>query len=111
MSNKRTFDLLPVPTPEEEKARQEEAARKRRESDEAARREFERTGGPIHPTSALGFTLTTGLTIRDYFAAHLVAAIVSNPQFKTGSDGLALARHAYEVADALLLARRPEVKS
>jgi len=44
-----------------------------------------------------------GMTLRDYFAAKAMQAILSNPEY-TGEDA-ALAAQSYMVADAMLEAR------
>ena len=45
----------------------------------------------------------TGMTLRDYFAAKAMQAILSNPDY--GDDDSSLAGAAYYVADAMLKAR------
>ena len=44
-----------------------------------------------------------GMTLRDYFAAKAMQAILSNPEY--GDDDTSLAGAAYYVADAMLKAR------
>lgn len=52
-----------------------------------------------------------GMTLRDYFAAKALAAMLANPDKEganRGRNGVALfAGFAYEYADAMLLARAP----
>ncbi len=45
----------------------------------------------------------TGMTLRDYFAAKAMQAILSNPDY--GDEDSSLAGAAYYVADAMLKAR------
>jgi len=45
----------------------------------------------------------SGMTLRDYFAAKAMQAILSNPEY--GDDDTSLAGAAYYVADAMLKAR------
>jgi len=67
------------------------------------------TGGPAFPTKnykavvpeATGYA--EGMTLRDYFAAKAMHAILSNPEY-IGEDA-ALADQSYNVADAMLKAR------
>ena len=71
------------------------------------------TGGPAFPTPKIvvneqgqitGFAVDAdGMTLRDYFAAKAMQAILSNPEY-TGEDS-GLAAHSYNVADAMLKAR------
>ena len=66
------------------------------------------TGGPAFPQYAWNemaekFTATEGMTLRDYFAAKAMHAILSNPDFN--EDDSKLAAYAYNVADAMLKAR------
>lgn len=68
-----------------------------------------RAGGPAFPVSIPGFGDNgwQGMTIRDWFAGQ---ALGSCPPFsETGEIGSAsdAARFAYEVADAMLAARKP----
>lgn len=65
------------------------------------------TGGPAFPlhnhgAQTLGMHLS-GMTLRDYFAAKAMQAILSNPEY-IGEDA-ALADQSYNVADAMLKAR------
>lgn len=52
-----------------------------------------------------------GMTLRDYFAAKALAALIANPckdDVKRGAAGVPiLAGYAYEYADAMIAARRP----
>ena len=48
-----------------------------------------------------------GLTIRDYFAAHALAALCTSAGRETGPDAVrAIAEQAYRLADAAVLARK-----
>jgi hypothetical protein len=49
--------------------------------------------------------LPTGMTLRDYFAAKAMAAIISQPH-RYGTDVTAITDSAYEYADAMLSARK-----
>ena len=62
------------------------------------------TGGPAFPVdeSALIHNLQ-GMTLRDYFAAKAMQAILSNPEFGDGDTDIA--GSAYWAADAMLKAR------
>ena len=68
------------------------------------------TGGPAFPQHGFDniaekFTSQGGMTLRDYFAAKAMQAIVSNDAtFSTKYVGLA-AKDAYVYADAMLKAR------
>ena len=59
------------------------------------------TGGPAFPPSNPGYA--HGMTIRDYFAAKAMQAILSDPNY-SDPDGK-LAEASYFVADAMLKAR------
>jgi hypothetical protein len=72
------------------------------------------TGGPAFPrapfeyidnSSGLDWAVReqSGMTLRDYFAAKAMQAILSNPDYGDEDDSLASA--AYYVADAMLKAR------
>ena len=69
------------------------------------------TGGPAFPHTfeALKEPVTTGMTLRDYFAAHVAVGAMSeywngdrmrDPTFDD------IAQHAYALADAMLEARQ-----
>jgi hypothetical protein len=66
------------------------------------------TGGPAFPdgsTNPWGVPEKSGMTLRDYFAAAMVS---SGTVFKNGRPAdtpEAVARQAYELADAMLEAR------
>ena len=55
-----------------------------------------------HGVQTLGMHIA-GMTLRDYFAAKAMQAILSNPEY--GDDDTSLAGAAYYVADAMLKAR------
>ena len=62
------------------------------------------TGGPAFPVPGLHENNDyDGMTLRDYFAAKAMQAILSNPEYGDEDDSLAGA--AYYVADAMLKAR------
>ena len=56
------------------------------------------TGGQAFPDK-----YTNGMTLRDYFAAKAMHAILSNPEF--GDEETDIAETAYWAADAMLKAR------
>ena len=66
------------------------------------------TGGPEFPHSRLGSD-ADGMTLRDYFAAKVLAGIWTNSEilttFKHGQESEEIAMVAYEQADAMLKAR------
>lgn len=66
------------------------------------------TGGPAFPVkqynrNIMAFEEFCGLTVRDYFAAKAMQAILSNLDF--GEEDSKLAEYAYNVADTMLKAR------
>ena len=61
------------------------------------------TGGPAFPNVTPTRIYAEGMTLRDYFAAKAMQAILSNPEY-TGEDS-GLAAQSYNVADAMLKAR------
>ena len=63
------------------------------------------TGGPAFPTPRYerGDMYSLGMTLRDYFAAKAMHAILSNPEF--GGEDTDIAGSAYWAADAMLKAR------
>jgi len=64
------------------------------------------TGGPAFPLQSIGPEFThgyAGMTLRDYFAAKAMQAILSNPDY--GDEDSSLAGAAYYVADAMLKVR------
>ena len=67
------------------------------------------TGGPAFPHSRLGSD-ADGMTLRDYFAAKVLAGIWTNSELlktlKRGQESEAIAMAAYEMADAMLKARQ-----
>jgi len=66
------------------------------------------TGGSAFPQCSYnmtgGYDITGGMTLRDYFAAKAMQAILSDPNFSSPDDKLAEA--SYWVADAMLEARK-----
>jgi hypothetical protein len=63
------------------------------------------TGGPAFPTH---LNLTQGMTLRDYFAANAMQAIITNSdQASIAIDEIGgwVGKYAYEVADSMLKAR------
>ena len=60
------------------------------------------TGGPAFPTET-DFHFFHGMTLRDYFAAKAMQAILSDPNYSSPDDKLAEA--SYWIADAMLRAR------
>ena len=68
------------------------------------------TGGPAFPVKTAMFDCTqSGMTLRDYFAAKVLAGIWTNSELlktlKRGQESEAIAMTAYEMADAMLKAR------
>jgi hypothetical protein len=67
------------------------------------------TGGPAYPTNnwqkvvPMSTGYHEGMTLRDYFAAKAMQAIVSRPDVQIGSD---FSYEAYMMADAMLKARQ-----
>ena len=64
------------------------------------------TGGPAFPTTKPlehWGDPNQGMTLRDYFAAKAMHAILSNPEF--GGEDTDIAGSAYWAADAMLKAR------
>ena len=66
------------------------------------------TGGPAFPQQD-DATGSEGMTLRDYFAAKVLAGIWTNSELlktlKRGQESEAIAMAAYEMADAMLKAR------
>lgn len=58
------------------------------------------TGGPAFPVG-----IVSGMTLRDYFAAKAMQALLSSPNCPMSVEESALAKQAYVTADALLQAR------
>jgi hypothetical protein len=77
--------------------------------------EFKRTGGPAYPTSnynaiaPMSTGYSEGMTLRDYFAAKVLevtlTALWAQGHHETPIPELA-SKFAYEVADAMLKARK-----
>ena len=67
------------------------------------------TGGPAFPTER---NLTQGMTLRDYFAAKAMQALLSCAEWRENLDGKEhtpsefTAFSAYEMADAMMKARK-----
>ncbi len=63
------------------------------------------TGGPAFPQTSASANTTDwcGMTLRDYFAAKAMEAILSDPNYSSPDDKLAEA--SYWIADAMLKAR------
>ena len=65
------------------------------------------TGGPAFPTPRYerGDMYSLGMTLRDYFAAKAMQALVTSQHCPKKFDGLIVSQAAYRVADAMLAAR------
>jgi len=62
------------------------------------------TGGPAFPVKTAMFDCTqSGMTLRDYFAAKAMQALITRISMSGGDQ----ARKAYEIADSMLKARQP----
>ena len=61
------------------------------------------TAFPAQALGGLGYT--TGMTLRDYFAARAMQAISTNIATLEEPNWLAMAEDAYKMADAMLKAR------
>lgn len=60
---------------------------------------------PLHPGIAPDWTASTGMTLRDYIAAKVLAAITVHGTSKTWAED---AKGAYAAADAMLAAREAQ---
>lgn len=72
----------------------------------------DKTGGPAFPVhETANINEQEGMTLRDYFAAKAMAAILSNPHADTGFGAMCMvgeemiSKWAYQQADAMLEAR------
>lgn len=74
------------------------------------------TGGPAFPvadpfavkcppTDAEALRLQQGMTLRDYFAAKAMQAMIASPHMPAAFDMQPVAEKAYIIADAMLKAR------
>jgi len=62
------------------------------------------TGGPAFPTHPDGALINDGMTLRDYFAAKAMQALLGNPEID--GEPIAYSQLAYKYADAMLKARQ-----
>jgi hypothetical protein len=65
-------------------------------------------GGPVFPVNPYFPSLTTGMSLRDYFAGQVLAnaTLMHWQEWEVGNEYDA-ARTAYIIADAMLKAREP----
>ena len=65
------------------------------------------TGGPAFPAPAGRLTPITdqGMTLRDYFAAKAMQAVLTNHKLEDCDDDV-VAKHCYQMADFMLKARQ-----
>lgn len=63
------------------------------------------TGGPAFPTGTGVTPYNSGMTLRDYFAAKALQAMLSSPHCPMHVKESELAMQAYSTADAMLEAR------
>jgi hypothetical protein len=63
------------------------------------------TGGPAFPTATLAQKTEGGMTLRDYFAAKAMPAILEQNDVHVGRALTNAAWIAYQMADAMLKAR------
>lgn len=66
---------------------------------------FPIVGHVVDDCGRLGGQLHHGMTLRDYFAAKAMQALLTNGNEHCVSSSRVLARDSYEVADAMLKAR------
>lgn len=59
-------------------------------------------GGTVFPTKREVY----GMTLRDYFAAKALTALLADPEYDAGSNPDVVARDSYQFADAMLEARK-----
>ena len=65
------------------------------------------TGGPAFPAPAgVAHITDQGMTLRDYFAAKAMQAMLAHPDASNTASPIAYASAAYEMADAMLEARK-----
>ncbi|VVE33722.1 hypothetical protein [Pandoraea commovens] len=63
-------------------------------------------GGPAFPShGTMGEVTHEGMTLRDYFAAKAMAAIIAQPEGGLDYEEDTVAAAAFEMADAMLRAR------
>lgn len=63
------------------------------------------TGGSAFPTATLAQKTEGGMTLRDYFAAKAMGAMILGTSMWRDGEDEDLAKCAYEVADAMLEVR------
>ena len=66
------------------------------------------TGGPAFPTEVVNTNdgyIHQGMTLRDYFAAKAMQAVLSDPDWRQDMDFVDTAAAAYKQSDAMLKAR------
>ena len=70
---------------------------------------IDETGGPAFPTEVVNTNdgyIHRGMTLRDYFAAHAVQAMLSDPNWREDMSFKDTAYAAYKQADEMLEARK-----
>lgn len=63
------------------------------------------TGGPAFPGVDEAGDPYTGMTLRDYFAAKAMQAVLAHPDSDANVSPVVFAKAAYEMANAMLKAR------
>jgi hypothetical protein len=63
----------------------------------------DKTGGPAFPVATDFSKVNEGMTLRDWFAGQVLAAMHSNPNEQTWPPS---AEYAYEIADIMLAERK-----
>lgn len=106
------MELVPAPSEADQADAKRKIDEEIKRQDTARKAELDRTGGSVHPTSVFGVTTSTGLTIRDYFAAQMLESILCEEDNIWDLDGdptvqARVAHLAYQLADAMLDARKP----
>jgi len=56
------------------------------------------------PISNINGVVQSGMTLRDYFAAKAMQALLSCPKYQNAGTGI-ISRESYEMADAMIEAR------
>lgn len=66
-------------------------------------------GGPAFPSPHYNNDELSGMSLRDYFAGQIVAGLLANSSYEDYRPA-PLAMSAYEVADAMIVARKVGAK-
>ena len=67
-----------------------------------------KTGGSAFPTVGSQYSYEEGMSLRDYFAAKAMQALINSFEYRDADDYEFLSHYSYKMADAMLVEREKQ---